>query len=59
MEFFMAHLPMILGIALALSECAAAIVQLAFPDNKGVAGVIAGIIKLIQGIKGPTLPPSA
>lgn len=53
MESLLSHLPMILGIALALSECAAAIVQLAFPDNKGVSGVIAGVIKFLQGLKGP------
>lgn len=45
-------LALILGIVLALSECAAAVVQLIAPDNKGVSGIIAGIIKAVQSLLG-------
>lgn len=56
----LAHLPLLLSALLLVSECAAAVVQLLFPDNKGVSGVIAGIIKALQalGAKDPA-PPQA
>lgn len=50
MQWIIDHFALILSAILVLSESAAAIVQLLFPDNKGVSGVIAGIIKFLQGI---------
>jgi hypothetical protein len=58
MAVILDKLPMILGVALLVSECAAAVVQLLFPDNKGFSGFLAGLIKVLQGLKGSP-PPAA
>ncbi len=39
---------LILTCALLLSEALAALVQLAFPQNKGISGVLAALIKFLQ-----------
>lgn len=38
-------------IALAISEILAVVNQLFFPDNKGVGGILAFIIKVLQSFK--------
>lgn len=49
------NLPMILTVLLVVSEALASICQLAFPDNKGIGGILAGAIKVLQtmGAKDP------
>lgn len=49
-QFLMAHW---MAIALALSECAAVICQLAFPGNQGIGGFLAGLIKILQAGMAP------
>lgn len=58
LESILSHIPMILTCLLVLSEAAAAIVQLAFPGNKGVSGVLAGIIKFLQAVGAKKSSPS-
>jgi hypothetical protein len=41
---------LVLTSLLLLSEAAAALVQLIFPQNKGVSGVLAALIKFLQVI---------
>lgn len=53
MQWLVDHMTLLLGILLAVSEAAAAITQLIWPDNKGLAGVMAGIIKFLQNLKSP------
>lgn len=61
MNWFLANFGGLMTCCLILSEAAAAIVQLAYPNNQGITGVIAGLIKLFQSLggKNPPLPPSA
>lgn len=42
------NLHILLGMLLAVSELSAAAVQLTAPDNKGVSGILAFVIKLLQ-----------
>lgn len=51
MEWLTANMDGLLVILIAVSELSAAIAQMAFPSNKGVTGVIAGIIKFLQNFK--------
>ncbi len=53
MEWLTAHWTLILGILLIVSETIASVVQLAFPDNKGISGIMAGIIKFLQSLSPP------
>lgn len=39
---------MIMTILLAVSEISAAIVQYIYPKNKGISGIIAAIVKVLQ-----------
>lgn len=50
MAFLTANIGMILSVLLILSEAMAAVCQMAFPNNKGVSGVVASIIKILQGL---------
>lgn len=58
MQWLSANYPALLGVILLVTEVAAAICQLAFPTNKGLSGIMQGIIKAVQslGAKNPTLP---
>lgn len=55
MSWLIQHKDMILTCVLVLSEAAAAIAQIAFPDNKGISGIMSGLIKFFQalGAKAP------
>jgi hypothetical protein len=59
MQWLNNNFSLFLGILLAMSEAFAAICQLAFPDNKGISGVVAAIIKILQslGAKNQNPPP--
>lgn len=58
MQWLIDNFTLIASLLLVLSEAAAAIVQMLFPSNKGVSGVIAAIIKVLQqaGAKNPGPP---
>jgi hypothetical protein len=57
MAWLSANLPVLLTVLLVLSEAVAAVSQLLWPANKGLSGIVAGIIKLLQtfGAKAPTV----
>jgi xanthine/uracil/vitamin C permease (AzgA family) len=48
MQWILDNLTPILGTLLGISETTAAIVQIVAPQNKGVSGLVAGVIKLLQ-----------
>lgn len=48
----------ILSILAVVSESAGAITQLVFPNNKGVSGVLAYIIKVVQSLQSIDPPQS-
>lgn len=50
MQWLSEHYDLIFKIALAFSEFLAVLCLLLFPDNKGVSGIIAGIIKFLKSI---------
>ncbi len=56
--FFVNHHDVMLALLLVASEGLALGVQLLFPDNKGVGGVLAGLVKALKalGAKKPQLP---
>lgn len=49
----------VLTVLLVVSEAAAAITQLLAPDNKGVSGVLATIVKILQKLTGKDQTPAA
>ena len=55
MQWVLNNINIILTCLLVLTEATAAISQLAFPNNQGVHGIIAGMIKVLQalGAKSP------
>lgn len=48
MDWILMNIDMILGILLAVSEISAAIVQMTRPQNEGISGIIAALVKLLQ-----------
>lgn len=56
MEWILTHLSSVLGILLLMSEIMAAITQMFFPENKGITGFLASMIKLLQELGAE--PPS-
>ena len=46
-------------VLLIVSEAAAAITQLLFPENKGLSGAIATIVKILQKLLGKSDAPPA
>lgn len=50
MVWLMGHMSLLMSCALLLSESVAAVVQLLFPENKGVSGMLAGVIKFLQSL---------
>lgn len=55
MQWIIDHSLGLLMILLSITELAAAVCQVLFPSNKGIAGFLAGVIKLLQtlGAKSP------
>lgn len=49
-QWLIDHMSLLLTVLLSVSEAVAAIVQLVFPKNKGVSGILAGVIKVLQGL---------
>ena len=56
-----ANFPMIVMVLLIASEAAAAITQLLFPQNKGLTGALATVVKILQKLSGKSdsTPPAA
>lgn len=50
MEWLIAHWGMLATCLLIVSEALAGVVQLAFPANKGLSGILAGVIKFLQAV---------
>lgn len=50
MSWLMDHLSVLMTCLLVVSEALAAVFQILFPDNKGVSGFLAGLIKLLQAL---------
>jgi hypothetical protein len=48
MQWILNNLTPLLAMLLGISETTAAIMQIVAPQNKGVSGLVAGIIKLLQ-----------
>lgn len=48
MDWLISNFHVILATLLSISEGLAAAVQIFCPENKGVSGILAGIIKLLQ-----------
>jgi hypothetical protein len=57
MTWLTSNMTLILGVLLVISEAIAALCQLLFPNNKGISGFIAGVIKFLQGLGAK--PPGA
>lgn len=49
-QWIIDHMSLLLTVLLSVSETLAAIVQLVFPKNKGASGILAGVIKVLQGL---------
>lgn len=50
LQWLINNLNMLITALLAVSEATAAVCQLLFPQNKGISGFLASIIKLLQAI---------
>jgi hypothetical protein len=50
LTWLVGHSSVLISALLIFSEAAASVCQLLFPDNKGVSGVIAYIIKVLQSL---------
>lgn len=58
LQWIEANFTLVLGVLLIFSEFLAAACQMIWPANKGISGVFAAIIKVLQGMgaKQPTIP---
>ena len=50
MQFLIDNIHLIITFAFLVTEALAAFTQLLFPNNKGVSGFIAGLIKILQSL---------
>lgn len=50
MQWLIDHLGVFMTGLLVISEALAAVFQILFPENKGVSGFLAGLIKLLQAL---------